>query len=255
MGREFVDQLISVIIPVFNVENYIERTLMSVLAQTYQNIEIVTVDDCSTDHSAEIIKTYQTRYPQIVYCCQNRNQGAGIARNKALELAQGQYVAFLDGDDEWKPEKLGRQIAFMRKKDAAFCYTAIEIIDEKGNLLKGKRDVCESIDYDFLLRNTMIATSSVVVNRERLGDFRMHIRRGGQDYATWLRLLREGTMAYGIDEALVRYRLRRGSLGANKFNSIRQIWEIQTQEEQIAKWRVGWHLFILGWNSVKKYYF
>ena len=251
---DFEQGLVSVIIPVYNAEKYLDRTLQSVFAQTYRNLEIVMVDDCSSDDSASIIKRYQIVHPEIVYYLQPNNLGAGHARNKALELARGQYVAFLDSDDVWKPEKVEKQISLLKNKQGYFCFTAIEMIDGDDRLIKGKRKVKEEIDYKFLLSNTMIPTSGVMIDRGIKGDFRIHIRRGGQDYATWLMLLRDGTKAYGIDEALVRYRIDGKSLSSNKLNSIRQIWEIQTRDEEISKIATVWHIVKWCWNSVKKYW-
>lgn len=253
-AEDFKKGLVSVITPVYNVDKYIDRTLMSVFAQTYKDIEIVLVDDQSQDKSAEIVKRYQKTHPEIVYYLQPKNMGAGHARNKALELARGQYVAFLDADDMWKPEKIEKQIKLLNEKKGGFCFTAIEMIDGNDKVIKNKRKVKGEIDYKFLLSNTMIPTSSVMIDRYVKGDFRMHLRRGGQDYATWLRLLRNGNKAYGIDEALVGYRIDGESLSSNKLKSIGQIWEIQTQDEGIGKLAVGLHIIRWCWNSVKKYW-
>ena len=200
--KEYIDGLVSVITPVYNAETVIGKTLESVFAQTYKDIEIVLVDDCSTDNSQSVIEEYRKEHPEIVYFRQRVNQGAGAARNKALELAKGQYVAFLDADDLWYPEKTEKQINLLNEKDGAFSYTAIEMIDSSGKVTKKKRKVKKQVTYKFLLKNTIIATSTVLIDRKKLGDFRMPLRRGGQDYATWLMLLRDGTIAYGINEAL-----------------------------------------------------
>ena len=252
--EDYINGLVSVITPVYNVEKYIDRTLRSVFAQTYKNIEIVLVDDQSKDRSAEIIMKYQETHPEIVYFLQPKNMGAGHARNKALELAKGQYVAFLDADDMWKPEKIEKQVRLLKKKNGSFCFTAIEMIDGDDKVIKGKRKVKEEINYKFLLSNTMIPTSSVMVDRTVKGDFRMHLRRGGQDYATWLKLLRDGSIAYGIDEVLVDYRIDGDSLSSNKLDSVRQIWEIQTRDEGVSKVTAVWHIARWCWNSIKKYW-
>ena len=251
--EDYVKGLVSVIIPVYNVEKYIERTLKSVFKQTYSNIEIVLVDDQSIDNTAEIIKRNQETHPEIVYFLQPRNMGAGYARNKALELARGQYVAFLDADDMWKPTKIEKQVRLLEEKRGSFCFTAIEMVDGEYRLIKRKRTVRDVIDYKFLLSNTMIPTSGVMVDRWIKGDFRMHLRRGGQDYATWLELLRDGTKAYGIDEALVSYRIDGESLSSNKLKSIIQIWEIQTKDEGIIAPIVVINLCKWMVNSIKKY--
>lgn len=253
--KVYDNEIVSVITPVYNAARYLRQTVESAAMQSYGQMEIVLVDDCSTDNSAEIIDELKKQYPNIVYHLQPKNMGAGVARNTALELATGRYVAFLDADDIWKKDKTARQIELMKNKKSPMSYTAIEMIDENGNVIKQKRKVRESVNYKFLLHNTMIATSTVIVDRNKMGDFRMPIRRGGQDYATWLKLLRNGSVAVGIDEALEQYRVAAGSLSSNKFKSIRQVWEIQTQDEGINKGVALWHIVCFTVNALKKYLF
>lgn len=253
MGKKFVEGLVSVIIPVYNASNYIDRTLNSVFSQTYKNIEIIIVDDCSTDDTAKIIKEYEKTHSEIIYYLQEKNMGAGYARNKALELAKGQYVAFLDSDDLWMRDKIQRQLKLMKNRNCVFCYAAIEMINEKDKVIKKKRNIKETCDYDYLLHNTIIATSSVLIDRIALGDFKMSNRRGGQDYATWLMLLRDGKQAVGINEALVKYRIRNNSLSANKLKSLKQIWEIQTVDEKMRKISVIFNVLCFICNALKKY--
>ena len=178
-----------------------------------------------------------------------------MARNTALTLASGRYVAFLDSDDIWLPDKLERQLNLMKSENCPFCYAAIDFMDETGTILKGKRNIRETCDYHFLLRNTVIATSTVVVDRNRMGDFQMPLRRGGQDYATWLMLLRDGEVARGINVVLAHYRISSNSLSSNKWKSIKQVWQIQTRDEGICKAKVVWNECCFIWNALKKYKF
>ena len=231
----YENERVSVIIPVYKVERFIEQTILSVENQNYPDIEVVLVDDCTPDGSAAIIKRLQVTYPNIIYHKLERNSGAAVARNKALNMATGRYVAFLDGDDIWAEGKLEKQMAFMKKYSAAISCTAMDTVDEVGNALGSVRNVREKISYRFLLRNTMIATSTTIVDRNQTGNFQMPLRRGGQDYATWLMLMRNGTLCWGLDEVLSHYRVVSGSLSSNKWKSIRQFWEIQTVNERINK--------------------
>lgn len=229
------NEIVSVITPVYNVAKVIERTLDSMLMQGYKDLEIVLVDDCSKDNSAEIISKYCEKYPNIVYHKQEKNGGAAVARNTALSLAKGRYVAFLDSDDQWCEGKLKKQLAFMKEKDAAICCTAMDCIDEEDKPLNSVREVREKITYKFLLKNTMIATSTVLIDRNKTGNFQMPLRRGGQDYATWLMLMRNGTDCWGLNEVLSHYRVMSNSLSSNKWKSIKQVWQIQTHDEGINK--------------------
>ena len=124
-----------------------------------------------------------------------------------------------------------------------------------GNCIKSKRNIKETCDYKYLLHNTIIATSSVVINRNIVGDFRMPTRRGGQDYATWSMLLRDGIVAYGINEELVKYRISDNSLSSNKLDSVCQIWEIQRMQEELPYYFICLNIVKFIIHSIKKYYF
>jgi teichuronic acid biosynthesis glycosyltransferase TuaG len=251
--EQYQDGLVSVITPVYNAEKFISKTLDSVLAQTYENFEHILVDDCSTDSSAEIIGEYAQHDARVKYVKLEKNSGAAAARNKALSLAEGRYVAFVDSDDEWKKDKLARQIELMREKGYGFTYTAIEMIDEEGKVVKSKRPVAPVVDYNYLLSNTVIACSSVVIDRSVSGPFLMPDVRKGQDFATWLSLLRGGMKAYGIDEALVRYRLVQGSISSNKFGALKRTWHIYRDVEHIGFFKSARHFSLYALHALKKY--
>lgn len=248
------NETVSVITPVYNVAKFIDKTLASMMGQSYKDLEIVLVDDCSKDNSVEVIAKWTAQYPNIVYHKQEKNQGAAVARNTALDIAKGRYVAFLDSDDLWCEGKLEKQLAFMKQKDAAITCTAMDCIDEENKSLNSVREVREEISYKFLLRNTMIATSTVLIDRNKTGNFQMPLRRGGQDYATWLMLMRNGTVCYGLNEVLSHYRVMKQSLSSNKWKSIRQVWEIQTQDEKINKVLAIVNLYFFIVNAFVKHF-
>lgn len=248
------DGLVSVISPVYNVEKFIEHTINSVLNQSYPNFEYILVDDCSTDNSADIILRMAKEHPEIKYHKLEENSGAGFARNIGIKMAEGQYIAFLDSDDCWKPDKLEKEVNLAKEKDAEFVFTAIEMIDEAGNVIKGKRKVKEKVDYKFLLTNTMIATSSVLIDISKVGKFEMPLVRSGQDYATWLMLLRNGRIAYGIDEALTQYRRTEGSLSSKKTKNWKKVWNTQVKMEGINPIVAYYHCVLYIFNALKKYF-
>ena len=249
------NETVSVITPVYNVAKFIDKTLSSMVSQSYKDLEIILVDDCSKDNSAEVISRWTVKYPNIVYHKQEKNQGAAVARNTALNIAKGRYVAFLDSDDLWCDGKLEKQIAFMKEKDAAISCTAMDCIDKEDKPLNSVRKVKKKISYKFLLHNTMIATSTVIIDRNKTGNFQMPLRRGGQDYATWLMLMRHGTICYGLNEVLSRYRVMSQSLSSNKWQSIQQVWEIQTQNEGISKVVAVVNVFFFIVNASIKHFF
>lgn len=248
------DKLVSVIIPTFNSDKFIKETLDSALSQTYPFMEIIIVDDCSSDSTQKIVGRYLQKYSNIKYKRLINNSGAAVARNRGLELAIGRFIAFLDSDDVWYPHKLEIQLKLMKQDSAPICFTAIEIIDENGRLIKGQRHVEPKVDYKFLLKNTMIATSTVVIDRKITGEFRMPLRRSGQDYATWLLLTRTGHIAHGINTPLVKYRKGKNTLSSKKIRNIKKVYQIQTMNEGIDPFNAIYNSLWYALNAFKKYF-
>ena len=248
------NNIVSVVIPIYNAEKYIEQTVLSVLSQTYSDIELVLVDDCSKDNSFDIICSLAKEHKNIVFHRQETNMGAAVARNTALKLANGRYIAFLDGDDLWDEDKLEKQIPVLKEKNASISYTAIDMIDENGTQIKGKRRILSKVTYKTLLKNTMIATSTVLIDRNKTGEFEMPLIRSGQDYATWLFLLRNGGSAVGVDKVLTHYRVHEGSLSSQKTKNYIDVYRIQTEYEGIGKVSAAFNTICYCINAVKKYY-
>lgn len=251
---QYQQGLVSIITPVYQSERFIERTILSVLAQSYQNWEMILIDDCSHDKSAEIIQKFVEKDKRIKYLRLGTNSGAAVARNKAIEMAQGEYLAFLDSDDLWEPSKLEKQLEFMKEKNSNFSFTRIKIIDSNNNTIKETIPIPLKVDYNYLLKRTVIATSTVIINRHNITNFSMPLRRGGQDYATWLQLLRNIDYAYGLNECLTLYRVSSHSLSSNKFSSIRQVYEIQTEDEHISRIKAIYNTFFFCVYAFKKHF-
>lgn len=247
----FIDGLVSVIIPMYNAEKYIKRAIDSVLHQTYYDYEILVIDDCSKDQSVRIVKELAQKDSRIKYYRQDKNLGAAKARNRGMTEAKGRYIAFLDSDDIWVKEKLKKQIAQMKKSGASFVFTAYDMINSHGEKIKGKVKIKECVTYQDLLTKTMISTPTVMFDRKKLGNREMPLRRTGQDYAFWLKLLHD-TNAYGLDEILVHVTRRNNSLSKNKIQNIKDIWEVQVVQEKIPKIRVVLHVVKYCIYTLKK---
>lgn len=243
-------ETVSVIIPVFNGEQYLREAIDSVLKQTYTAIEVLVVDDASTDSTPKILQQYGARIRTIRL---EQNQGAAVARNTALEHATGRYIAFLDSDDIWcNPDKLRLQLDLLREKNAAFCFTQFQRMDETGTLRNDKLPFSTKVTYQQLLRHTLIATSTVLLDRNLLGDFRMPLMRSGQDYATWLQILRYLDAAYGLPVSTMQYRVRNNSLSSGKWKSIAQVWYVQTHLEHLPAAQSALNTISFCLNALKK---
>lgn len=254
MDTTYDENLVSIIIPVYNAEKYLEDTLGSALNQTYQDIEIIIVDDCSSDNSSKISNRYVGNDSRVKYFKNEKNSGAAYTRNRGLDLARGRYIAFLDSDDLWVNTKVERQMSILKEGSVAFVFTAYDMIDSEGNLVKEKISIKERVCYADLMTKTMISTPTVMYDRKNLGSVHFPLRRTGQDYAFWLLLLKQ-VDAYGIDEALVHVRRRPNSLSKNKLQNIRDVWEVQTINEGINKVSAFFHLIGYCIYTLKKRYF
>lgn len=225
---------VSIIVPVYNAENYIRETVECVKAQTYQNWELWLVDDGSTDKSRSILEELEKDDARI-HVCEQENGGAARARNCGMAKAEGRFAAYLDADDLWSPDKLEKQLAFMAEKDAAFSFTGYEFADEKGRGTGKIVRVPKTIRYKQALKNTTIFTSTVMFDTAKLAKekLKMPIIKS-EDTALWFQVLRGGVTAYGLNENLVRYRRPANSLSSNKLEAIRRIWALYRQSEGLS---------------------
>ncbi|MCQ2519440.1 MAG: glycosyltransferase [Lachnospiraceae bacterium] len=250
-----MSELISIIVPVYNAEKFIKETIASVQAQDYQNWELLLVDDCSKDSSAKIISECDDARVKLV--SQPENKGAYAARNRGLKEAKGRYIAFLDADDLWEPEKLSHQLAFMKEHNAGFSFTGYEFADENGVGNGSIVKVPLNLPYKRALHNTTIFTSTVMINRDIVADELIvmpDIR--SEDTATWWNIMKGGHVACGLNENLVKYRRFSGTLSANKLVALKRIWDLLRKIAGLNVFAASWHFclwaFLAVWRRVRK---
>ena len=225
--------LVSIIMPNYNSEKYINETIKSVLAQTYQNWELLFVDDCSSDASLELANSFQDKRIQIF--SMERNGGAALARNRAIEEARGKWIAFLDSDDLWVPEKLEKQISYMQDNNISFTYTDYDVIDESNEIIstyKPRLDVCT---YKDILKHNHIGCLTVIYNSDRLGKVYMPTNAPKrEDVACWLSILKNGTQAHCLHECLAKYKVHSKSVSSNKFKMLSYQWKVYKKVEKLS---------------------
>lgn len=218
---------VSVIIPVYNKEKHIEKCLDSVLNQTYNNLEIIIIDDASTDSSSSIVENIEDKRIKIISLPENK--GVSTARNKGIEFSTGDYICFLDADDFWVLNKIERQVKFIESNNYSFIYSGYDYL-KKGKRRKAK--VPKSLNYNQLLKNHAIFTSTVMLNMKHLKkeEIFMPNIEIGQDYGTWWSILKKGITAYGITETLAIYRVGEKSLSSNKIKAVDGTWNLFGKE-------------------------
>lgn len=228
------DELISIVVPVYNAERFISETVQCVKAQTYENWELIFVDDCSLDKSRNIIERMQKTDRRIRLICQDKNSGAADCRNTGILAAKGRYVCFLDADDIWKKEKLERELAFIGD-NKGFVFTGYEFADGNGKGTGKIVHVPERITYREALKNTTIFTSTVMLDRSIIDDADMMMPCiASEDTATWWNILKKYGTGFGLDECLVRYRRSSGTLSSNKLTAIKRIWNLYRRHERLS---------------------
>lgn len=246
----YEENLVSVITPAYNAARFIAETIESVLNQTYENWEMIIVDDCSQDETTSIIKKYQAQDERIQLITLKENSGSAVARNTAMDHAKGKYLAFLDSDDKWLPEKLAKQVAFMEEKDIAFSFTRYQRVKEDGTETAILSKVPPVITYDDLMKQCVIGCLTVMLDREKIGELRMVNIRTRQDYAFWLKILRKGYRAYGIPEVLAHYRLVEGSISSNKIQAAKRNWYVYRHIEKHHFLRASWYFTNYALRSI-----
>lgn len=234
--------LVSVITPTYNCGRFIAETIETVQAQTYTDWEMIIVDDCSTDDTKAVVDGYMEKDSRIKYHCLAVNSGAAVARTKAMELAQGEYMAFCDSDDLWMPEKLSKQLAFMQEKGYAFTCTAYEQIDESGKSLDRVIKTIEKTDYNRLLLDCPVGNSTVMYNVGVMGKFQVPNIRKRNDDALWLQMLKKEKYIWGMPDVLMRYRIRGNSISSNKLKVIKYHWILYREIEHLSVLRSAFHI-------------
>lgn len=246
--------LVSVITPVYNCEKLIAQTITCVQKQTHTNWELLLVDDCSTDKSAKIIKSFAKQDSRIHYIKLPANSGAATARNRALKEAKGKFIAYLDADDLWKENKLEKQIEFMLSNNYAFTCTYYEKIDNSGKSLNKIIKLPSKINYNLFLKNTIIQTVGVMVDASITGKKLLtmpNIRRR-QDAATWCQLLKNNFDCYAVPNVLSHYRVVKHSLSSNKFKAVKMNWHWYRNIEHLSLLKTYYCFAGYALNAVKK---
>lgn len=247
--------LVSIIVPVYNVEKYIIETVKSVEAQTFSEWELLLVEDCSTDDTARVLETYirERADSRIRMIRQPSNMGAARARNRGLAESKGRYIAYLDADDLWVPGKLERELAFMEKTNAAFAFTGYEFANERGEGTGKVVRVPATLSYRQALSNTTIFTTTVMFDTEKIDRelLEMPVIKS-EDTALWWKILRNGYTAFGLDENLVMYRRIENSLSSNKLEAMRRIWNLYRRAEGMGVLSSAWHFCFWAVRAVKR---
>lgn len=249
-----MNELISIIIPTYNSEKYLSASINSVKNQTYQNWELLIIDDCSTDTSVCIVREAMKHDKRIKLFKNQQNEGAAVTRNKGIKESKGRYICFLDADDLWDKDKLMKQINFMKKMKCSFSYTDYEFTDSNGIPNKKIVNVPNKINYKQSLKNTTIFTSTVMFDLALLSknDIYMPNIRRGQDTATWWKVLKKVEYAYGINEVLSYYRRTDNSLSSNKIVALKRTWNLYRNVEKIG---IFLSLYYFTWytiNAIKR---
>ncbi len=290
-------ELVSIIVPVYRAAAYIAETIAMVEAQTWQDWELILVDDCSPDNSAEVIRNTLRKQagrdnaarqsyegvqaavftggggrPEVLTAAgvrtemftgaggqpvmllqKQKNEGAARARNTGLDAAQGRYIAFLDADDVWYPEKLEREMRFMRQKEAGFVFTAYEFGDSQARPTGRVVHVPERLTYRQALSRTVIFTTTVLFDRKRIPDRLLRMPAvASEDTATWWQILREGYTAWGLNEVLAVYRRPAKSLSSNKAEAVRRIWNLYRRQEKLSVAASAGYFIMWAYRATKR---
>lgn len=235
-------KMVSIVVPVYNAAAYLEETVAMVRRQTFADWELIAVDDHSTDESAALLKRLAAEEERIVVMAQEEGvKGAANARNLGTQHASGRYLAFLDADDVWREDKLERELAFMKEKNAAFVFCSYEFGDEAAAGTGKIVHVPERLSYKKALSRTVIFTSTVLFDLTKIEKELLYMPDvKSEDTATWWRILRAGHTAVGLDENLVTYRRPKKSLSSNKAASVGRIWNLYRKQEGLSLLHSAW---------------
>ncbi|MCW2117958.1 glycosyltransferase family 2 protein [Flavobacterium sp. 7A] len=223
------NSLVSILIPTFNSEKFIADALLSVQNQTFQNWEIIIVDDASTDQTVALISKIAQSDARIKWFQLSKNSGTGVARNTALIHATGRYIAFLDADDLWKPYKLQKQLNFMQTNAIPFTFSAYDCMNEEGDLLNLSVVPPQNLSYRQLFFCNYVGNLTGIYDTDFFGKIEILSKRKRQDWMHWLTLLKKIKMAKAVPESLAIYRVRANSISASKIDLVKHNFAVYKQ--------------------------
>lgn len=247
-----MNKLVSVIMPTYNAERLIAASIQSALNQSYKSWELIIIDDCSTDRTADIIKGFSDTRIHYYKC--DKNLGVAQARNLGISRANGEWIAFLDSDDIWEPTKLEKQIGFIEKNDRAkLVFTASSFINENGDRLDYILPAPEIVTAKELLKQNVLSCSSVLIAKEYILKIPFPSSKTlHEDYVAWLKILDEIDVAYGINEPLLIYRMSPNSKSGNKLKAANMQWNAYKEYGLNPLERIYYTFFYVS-NGIKKY--
>lgn len=247
--------MVSIITPAYNAKEYIHDTIKSVMDQTYSQWELIIIDDCSTDNTFDIAQEYATIDSRIKVIRTSQNGGVARARNIGLEQASGDYIAFVDSDDLWVPEKLSKQVTFMQSKGCILSFTDFQRFNANDGVLGRVIKCPKKMKASDILRNTAIGCLTVMVDRKKVGDFRMPLLNHTEDNVTWYNILkRMNSYAYNLGEVLSYYREGNASLTKNKGKSAMQQWKTYREYFHFSIIRSTYYYCCYVLNAILRYF-
>jgi len=245
--------MVSVVMPAYNAMRYIETAVRSVMVQTYTDWELIVVDDGSSDDTCGVVRSLMAEDPRIQLVQNLENKGVSHTRNRGLDLCRGDYVALLDCDDVWFPDKLEKQLALAAESGADVLYCSYGIVDETGNARCDDFIVPPRITYRETLSHSVISCSTALLSRRVVDAYRFHTDYYHEDLVLWLEILRDGYTAAGVTDVLAQYRVFEGTRSSNKLKSAARRWVVirRCMREPLLS-SIG-AMMRYAWITVRKY--
>lgn len=245
-------KLVSIIMPSYNSARFIRLSIESVIAQTYQNWELLIQDDCSTDKTLDVIREFATKDNRIKYEVNPKNSGAAVTRNNAIARSRGNWLAYLDSDDLWVPNKLEKQLLFMEEKGCKACFSRYEHMDMEGKSLGVQAKIKKRVTHNDLLIHDWFGCLTLIYEQDLNHKiYGVNVSKAN-DYALFLEVMKNIDYAAGLDECLAMYRIRKGSVSRNKFKKVKPYLHVL---QSVEKKNVLTSLFLLGTNMFVKLFF
>ncbi len=244
---------VTVIMPAYNAEKFIEETIASVQAQTFSDWELIVLDDGSKDETVKCVEKLASEDPRITILQNEKNMGVAKTRNRGIEMARGEYIALLDSDDVWYPEKLEQQLALAKRSGAEIIYCSYAMVDEEGDQKHAPFIVPPQTDFKKMLVSSVISCSTVLMQAETAKKYRFDETYYHEDYVLWMQLMQDGKRAVGCTQVLAAYRLRSSSRSSDKLSSAKKRWVIYRECLKLPFFTSVYYLVRYAVRALRKY--